>query len=754
MRFTNIIKIALLLTAPLCGAAVGQAQDNLSPAAKMMLLNYEQTEPASRSGETPKVLATIKLEGNRQKAIERLEAEGAEVVRQFGNFAIVTMPIDAARRVAATEGVKTVSFGETAEPMLVKARASANVDPVCAGTLTLNDEEKIPALKGNGVVTALYDTGFDTRHINFTDNDGNCRIKQFTLIKTNDAGQEPTVTVYDTPEEIFTFETDDSRKTHGTHVAGVMAGSYNGIGEAVTIADGENPRILTTKKVPYYGVATESEIVMSGGSMSMSAILIGVKDAIDYAKENGKPVVVNLSLGNNTGPHDGTSAYSEALAELGEEGIIVVAAGNEGEDNIALRAEVTQENPTVKSFFLVPEKEALDEYSQVWIMAPDATEVKGSLVIYDTILKNELARVELANNKWKGFGTGSTTQKELTNPSSFSSNFSGSIYGYYGFDEQSGKGRVILECPYLKSKGSKNVYIGIELTAPAGTKIYGYSDPEMPFASNSLPGWTAGTPNGSISDLACGENLISVGAYVTATKIPCLDKKGYYPYPYLLESIAPFSSYGELMNGATRPQIAAPGAVLISSYSTPYVSAKKIDTGTLQAEVSSQADVRMNYWGMMQGTSQATPMVSGIVALMLNADPTLKLDEVLSILQKTAAEDENTAVDPLRWGAGKIDASAAVKEVIARKSTGIEGITFGNGSDMEVSCNGGEYTVSVPGASAIEVTLTDITGQQAAHARSTTGTAIINCSELKAGIYILSAMTGNGCRHTQKIAIK
>lgn len=719
----------------------------------MMLLNYEQTEPASRSGEVPKVLATIKLEGNRQNAIERLEAEGAEIVRQFGNFAIVTMPLDAARQIAATEGVKTVSFGETVKPMLVKARASAQVDPVCEGSLTLGDDEKIPAFKGSGVVTALYDIGFDTRHINFTDNEDNSRIKQFTLVKTSSAGGNPTVTVYDTPEEIYTFETDDSKETHGTHVAGIMAGSYNGIGEAVTITDGDNPRLLTSKKVPYYGVATESEIVMSGGSMTMSAILVGVKDAIDYAKDNGKPVVVNLSLGNNTGPHDGTSTYSEALAELGEEGIIVVAAGNEGESNIALRAEITKENPTVKSFFLVPEKEALDQYSQVWIMAPDATQVKGSLVIYDTILKNELARVDLVSNKWKGFGSGSTMQKELTNPKSFSSNFSGSIYGYYGFDEQSGKGRVILECPNLKSKGSKSVYIGIELTAPTGTKIYGYSDPEMPFASNSLPGWTNGTANGSISDLACGENIITVGAYVSARNVGTLNKKSFYYPSFYIGTIAPFSSYGELMNGSIRPQIAAPGATLISSVSTPYVIAENEEPETLQAETGSE-DGRMNYWSNMNGTSQATPMVSGIVALMLNADPTLKFDEVLDIIQKTATEDENTAVDPLRWGAGKINASAAVKEVIARKSTGIEGISYGGGNSMEVSFNGGECTVCVPGAGAIEVTLTDITGQTAGHVRSASDTAIIGCNELKAGIYIICATTSAGRRHTQKIAIK
>lgn len=69
-----------------------------------------------------------------------------------------------------------------------------------------------------------------------------------------------------------------------------------------------------------------------------------------------------------------------------------------------------------------------------------------------------------------------------------------------------------------------------------------------------------------------------------------------------------------------------------------------------------------SYWG---GTSQATPLVSGIVSLMLSINPNLTVTEIRSILRNTA-EDQigNPTEDSLGWdqyyGAGRVNAFYAL----------------------------------------------------------------------------------------------
>ena len=74
----------------------------------------------------------------------------------------------------------------------------------------------------------------------------------------------------------------------------------------------------------------------------------------------------------------------------------------------------------------------------------------------------------------------------------------------------------------------------------------------------------------------------------------------------------------------------------------------------------------------MSGTSMSCPAVTGIVALMLEANPNLSPKKVREILCLTARNDEVTgplhASDSISdiWGWGKADALAAVNEALAR----------------------------------------------------------------------------------------
>lgn len=81
------------------------------------------------------------------------------------------------------------------------------------------------------------------------------------------------------------------------------------------------------------------------------------------------------------------------------------------------------------------------------------------------------------------------------------------------------------------------------------------------------------------------------------------------------------------------------------------------------------------------GTSMATPLAAGVVALMIEADSSLTPDEVKQFL-RDSAERRGTASEPSidphwneKWGWGLIDASCAVDLVLERTCTSLTGGT-------------------------------------------------------------------------------
>jgi hypothetical protein len=68
---------------------------------------------------------------------------------------------------------------------------------------------------------------------------------------------------------------------------------------------------------------------------------------------------------------------------------------------------------------------------------------------------------------------------------------------------------------------------------------------------------------------------------------------------------------------------------------------------------------------LLSGTSMSCPHIAGIVALMLQADPSLPISKVREILRRSALHDSETGPDwNVTWGAGKVSASGAVRTVL------------------------------------------------------------------------------------------
>jgi serine protease AprX len=117
--------------------------------------------------------------------------------------------------------------------------------------------------------------------------------------------------------------------------------------------------------------------------------------------------------------------------------------------------------------------------------------------------------------------------------------------------------------------------------------------------------------------------------------------------------IASFSSRGPQVD------IAAPGDTV---YSTVSFTSPDGHLGAIPADDPREALFYVGY----SGTSMATPHVSGIVALMLEANPKLSRYRVQQILNATAQDRGKRGFDHT-WGHGFVDALAAVKAAEALK---------------------------------------------------------------------------------------
>ena len=93
----------------------------------------------------------------------------------------------------------------------------------------------------------------------------------------------------------------------------------------------------------------------------------------------------------------------------------------------------------------------------------------------------------------------------------------------------------------------------------------------------------------------------------------------------------------------------------------PAVSVSDTTGATLKAQVGARATVKnvASAWDHMDGTSMATPHVSGVAALVWSANPALS-DETVEDYLKTTAQDLGPAGYDTTYGYGLVNADAAV----------------------------------------------------------------------------------------------
>jgi subtilisin family serine protease len=168
----------------------------------------------------------------------------------------------------------------------------------------------------------------------------------------------------------------------------------------------------------------------------------------------------------------------------------------------------------------------------------------------------------------------------------------------------------------------------------------------------------------TVGSPAASERAISVGSY--NPRVVWTDFRGErHEVDEGLGELSSFSSRGPTRDGRVKPEITAPGQKIISARSNDRALCPYVHPLYCQApELGWPDDVSYELLAL-QGTSMATPIVTGAAALLLQMDWRLDAEEIKGILMATARTDGSTGVrpDPDDWGAGKLDVRGAARRV-------------------------------------------------------------------------------------------
>lgn len=629
--------------------------------------------------------AFIKLTGT---STTQLENMGVIVKARFNSFITAKIPLDRIEEISQLDEVDQIDVAQQMQLATDIASDITNTTKAWYGT----DNGLCSNYDGSGVVVGVIDSGIDFQHIAFKDESGNTRIKAAYLPGASTGGSSVSYGGCQyTGTQLNSLTYDTQSGSHGTHTSTTAGGS------TVRIDDNH----------VYTGMAPKSDLVLvgCGDYLYNTYIVNGLTYIKNYADTHNQPCVVNLSLGSQNGPHDGTGQLLEAYNSFTSNGtakgrVICVATANDAGGNMYYGGTATTSTPAATSLEFIRYTNvngtycynatvqngysyvSLQSLYHVWPRTAGA-QLKFQFVVIDKQTKSIVATATALTPT-------STNATSVSLGSSWSNYFSGaSITVSRSEDAYSNK-----YCYAIQVKGTTTESVNNMSTDADGNYISRYAVGMLVFATSGTTkfdcwgmdtyhmsefmdidftgsygnySFTNGSDECSVASSATAVGTVTVGAYVTRKTVQTSNNHSYTEDDYTVGDIAYFSCYstGCGPDGKVYPDISAPGAILIAGvnrYDTSnYPSSETTDSEYMTIINASDG----SRYGSMSGTSMATPTTTGIVALWLQANNELTVNDVKQVMQATAAKDAFTSgTNGAHFGAnGKIDALAGLQYI-------------------------------------------------------------------------------------------
>ncbi|RIQ22062.1 S8 family serine peptidase [Jiangella rhizosphaerae] len=440
---------------------------------------------------------------------------------------------------------------------------------------------------------------------------------------------------------------------HGTHVAGIVAGTGAGRAAVTGVAPG--------------ALITAYKVLDGAGAGWESDIIAGLEAAVDPANPY-RADVVNLSLG---GPGDGTDPLGLAATAATEAGVVVIAAaGNAGPGeqtmgSPALADGVLSVGASASGLILpaarvtAPRDEPLDTFRAPFSAPAPTTPISGELVDVGDGAEEDYDRVGDVTGKVVAYrqnlpGNLADVGPHLIEQARLAEE-RGAI-AMLAYTEGS-SGPVLFSDPAASETAAEPGVVDVPLTAQDVVSGDSFRMERIVVMGLLEMQWEP-----LRRDLAAGPVRIEIsGEDVT-------------------DRIASFSSRGPAPDFDLEPDVVAPGVEIRSTWA-------------------------LENWALgvyrISGTSMAAPHVAGAAALLRQLRPEESVADVNGRLTGSAVAVEGTG--PTTSGAGRVDVAAAAASPLVAAPTSVSlGLADLSGPEVGGS---GTTTLRNPGAGDVTVTL-------------------------------------------------
>lgn len=615
----------------------------LSPRLRMMLVDRQKPlgvksrlKSAVRQRERH-VCAFIQLTPDGRDV---LEANHCRSLARFGDIHIADIPVSSLSALSLDRRVRRIEAGRGTHALMDSTAMQINTLPVYAG-------RALPQpYTGSGVVMGVMDIGFDLTHPTFYDSScSRYRIRRLWDQISPDTIGSPLYVgrEYTSEEELLALghSYDGLIQTHGTHTAGIAAGSgYDS---------------------PYRGMAFESDLCLVANATTNDKELIdsadyekytyavdalGFKYIFDYAESVGRPCVISFSEGSLEDFEGNDQLYYAILDSLTGPGrILVASAGNSALDLNYMHKPVGRESAGI---FVGSNTDA----AYVTLKSAQAFDMR--FVFYSPLSTDTLvlssSRYEQADSIYcDSVSVGDHPYYFYVVP--YPSCFNPDERCYDIYMQTMGRfGRTHEVSIEIVGSGAD-----VELYRVMGGLEIHSRNPELCDADNTH----------SIHSPSSAPSVICVGA--TSYRTWFTNYKGEIQFYNQGTNgrRGDYSSVGPTFDGRIKPDVMAPGTNIISAYSSFYIEHNP-DARDLNSDIAHFPFRGRTYaWNSNAGTSMSTPAVGGAIALWLEANPRLSPSDVLDILSRTCTHyDPSLSYPNNLYGYGQIDVYAGLLDIL------------------------------------------------------------------------------------------